>query len=86
MSLSDEEASHYKVIKEAVLGSTRVSPGVYRERFRRIKKRPSATYLEKAKGCCLKLERWMKAEEVTTVEEVKGILPMEQFVDQVPPS
>ncbi len=85
-SLSEEEASDYKVIKEAVLGSTLVSTRLYRETFRRVRKRPGATYLEMARDCCLKLKRWMKAEEATTVEEMKGVLLIEQFMDQVTPN
>ena len=38
VSLSDHEAGDYDSIKEAVLRSIRLSPGVYRERFRNVKK------------------------------------------------
>ena len=86
VNLSDQEAGDYESIKEAVLKSTRLSPGVYRERFRNVKKRPGDTYLEMARQCCLKMDRWMKAEEVETIEEMREVFLMEHFMDQLPPN
>ena len=86
VSLSDHEAGDYDSIKDAVLRSTRLSPDVYRERFRNIKKRPDETYLEMARECCLKMDRWMKAEEVSTVDEMREVFLMEHFMDQMPPN
>lgn len=86
VSLSDQEAGNYEMIQEAVLKSTRLSPGVYRERFRNVKKRPGSTYLEMARECCLKLDRWMKAEGVKTVDEMREVFLMEHFLDQTPPN
>lgn len=86
VSLNDEEAGDYESIKEAVLKSTRLSPGVYRERFRNVKKRPGDTYLEMARECCLKMDRWMKAEEANSIEEMREVFLMEHFMDQLPPN
>lgn len=86
VSLSDDEGGDYECIKEAVLKSTRLSPGVYRERFRNVKKRPGDTYLEMARDCCLKMDRWMKAENVNTREEMREVFLLEHFMHQVPPN
>lgn len=86
VSLSDQKAGDYELVKEAVLKSTRLSPGVYRERFRRVKKCPGETYLEMARECCLKIDRWMKAEKVNTVKEMRKVFLMEQFVYRLPAS
>ena len=86
VGLSDQEAGDYESVKEAVLKSTRLSPGVYRERFRNVKRRPGDTYLEMARECCLKLDRWMKAEDVDTMEEMREVFLMEHFMDQLPPN
>ncbi len=72
---------------EAVLGSTRQSPGVYQEKFRRITKRLGVTYLGLAREVDLKLDRWLKAttsEKPTTSEEIKAVMQMEQFMSQLP--
>ncbi len=72
---------------EAVLGSTRQSPGVYQEKFRRITKRLGVTYLGLAREVDLKLDLWLKAttsEKPTTSEEIKAIMRMEQFMSQFP--
>ncbi len=82
-----EEASDYEVVMEAVLGSTRQSPGVYREKFRRITIRLGVTYLGLAREVDLKLDRWLKAttsEKPTTSEEIKAVMQMEQFMSQLP--
>ncbi|XP_063863059.1 uncharacterized protein LOC135102162 [Scylla paramamosain] len=84
VNLSDQEAIDYEVVKEAVLGPIRPCPEVYRERFRRTTKRPGDTYLGMAREVILKLDRWLKAEEATTLEEVKGVIQMEQFMSQMP--
>ncbi|XP_063875048.1 uncharacterized protein LOC135108203 [Scylla paramamosain] len=84
VNLSEQEARDYEVVKEAVLGSTLLCPDVYRERFRRTTKRPGDTYLGMAREVILKLDRWLKAEEATTLEEVKGVIQMEQFMSQMP--
>ena len=86
VSLCDHEAGDYDSIKEAVLRSTRLSTGVYRERFRNVKKRPGDTYLEMAWECCLKMDRWMKAKEVSTVDEMWEVFLMEHSMDQMPPN
>ncbi|XP_063841016.1 uncharacterized protein LOC135089382 [Scylla paramamosain] len=83
-SEDNDEESVGEVVKEAVLGSTLLCPDVYRERFRRTTKRPGDTYLGMAREVILKLDRWLKAEEATTLEEVKGVIQMEQFMSQMP--
>ncbi|XP_063879416.1 uncharacterized protein LOC135110719 [Scylla paramamosain] len=37
-----------------------------------------------AREVILKLDRWLKAEEATTLEEVKGVIQTEQFMSQMP--
>ncbi|KAK3893004.1 hypothetical protein Pcinc_003183 [Petrolisthes cinctipes] len=86
VGLSDQETGDYESINEAVLKSTRLSPGVYREKFRNVKKRPGDTYLEMARECCLKMDRWMKAEEVNTIEDLREVFLMEHFMYQLPPN
>ena len=75
-----------ELIKEAVLGSTRLNPGVYRERFRNVKKRPGNSYLEMARKCCLKMDWWMKAEGAYTYEEMREVFLMEHIKDKLPPN
>ncbi len=84
VNLSERDARDYEVVKEAVLGSTLLCPSVYREKFRKITKRPSDTYLGIAREVGLKLDRWLKAEEAATAGEIKAVMWMEQFMSQLP--
>ena len=68
------------MIKEAVLGSIRLNPGVYGERFRNVKKRLGNSYLEMAR------DRWMKAEGAYTYEEMREVFLMEHFMGQLAPN
>ena len=85
VNLTDMEIKDYETIKEAVLRSTLLSSRVYRERFRNTRKRPGSTYLEMARECGLKFDRWMKSEEAETAEEIKGVILLEHFMDQIHP-
>ena len=85
VSLGDEEVGDYESVKEAVLRSTLLSPRVYRERFRNTKKHPGSTYLEMARECGLKFDRWMKSEDVKTMEDMRETILLEHFMDQVHP-
>lgn len=60
VTLNDEEARDYEIVKEAVLKSARLNPGVYREGCRNVKKDPGSTYLEMARECCLIDERSLR--------------------------
>ena len=59
---------------------------MYRERFRGVEKRSGLTYLEMACDCGLKFDRWMKSENVETIEEMRNVVLMEHFMDQVSPA
>ncbi|MPC91048.1 hypothetical protein E2C01_086061 [Portunus trituberculatus] len=58
---------------------------MYRKRFRNTKKRPGSTYLEMARECGLKFDRWMKLEDVKTMEGMREVILLEHFMEQVHP-
>ena len=86
VNLNDEEMKDYETVKEAVLTSTLLSPDVYRERFRGGKKWSGLKYLEMARDCGLKFDRWMKSENVETIEEMRNVVIMEHFMNHVSPA
>ena len=55
------ESTDYDVVKEAVLRTAELDPEVYRRKFRDIRKLPKMTYLEMARQCSIKFEKWLKS-------------------------
>ena len=49
------------MVKEAVLRTAELDPEVYRRKFRDIRKLPKMTYLEMARQCSIKCEKWLKS-------------------------
>ena len=45
-----------------------------------------AISIETIDTCTLKMDRWMKAEKVNTIDEMKEVFLMEHFINQVPPN
>ena len=86
VNLNDEEMKDYEAVKKAVLRSTLLSPDVYREGFCGVKRQSGLTYLEMACDCGLKFDQWMKSENVETIEEMRNVVLMEHFMDQVSPA
>ena len=76
------ESSDYNIVKEAVLRTAELEPEVYRRKFRDIKKLPNVTYLEMARYCSIKFEKWLKSKSVKTFEDLQLML-LEHFYNQL---
>lgn len=74
-----EESTDYEVVKEAVLKTVEQDPEMYWRRFRDIRKTHSQTYLEVARECNMKLQRWLKSQKIEIVEELKLLIVLEHF-------
>nr|XP_045622072.1 trichohyalin-like [Procambarus clarkii] len=80
-----EECAIYDMIKKAVLQSYRLTPEVYRKRFREYARASGRSYAETARDMERKFLRWLKAEEVETMEELKQLMVMERFLSMLHP-
>ena len=77
------ESTDYDVVKEAVLRTAELDPEVYRRKFRDIKKLPNMTYLEMARNCSIKFEKWLKSKSIQTIEQLKQLILLEHFYNQL---
>ena len=77
------ESADYDVVKEAVFRTAELDPEVYRRKFRDIKKLPNMTYLEMARHCSIKFEKWLKSKTVQTPEQLKQLMLLEHFYNQL---
>ncbi|XP_069195196.1 trichohyalin-like [Procambarus clarkii] len=80
-----EECAVYDMIKKAVLQSYRLIPEVYRKRFRECTRASGRSYAETARDMERRFLRWLKAEEVQTMEELKQLMVMERFMSMLHP-
>ena len=69
--LTVEECRDYALFMEAVLSTVLVDPEVYRQKFWGMRISYNGTYLEMARECTLKLEKWLKSENVRSIEDMK---------------
>ncbi|XP_042204156.1 uncharacterized protein LOC121853846 [Homarus americanus] len=79
------ESVDYETVKEAVLKTVEMDPGVYRRRFRDIRKMCGQTHLEVARECRMRFDRWCKSEEVKTVDDIRQLVLLEHFKNLVHP-
>ncbi|XP_069184055.1 trichohyalin-like [Procambarus clarkii] len=80
-----EECTVYDMIKKAVVQSYRLTPEVYRKRLRECTRVSGRTYAETARNMECKFLRWLKTEEVETMEELKQFMVMERFMSMLHP-
>lgn len=79
--LSVEAAMDYESIKSHVLRAYELRPEAYRRTFRLVRKRPGDTYTSLARYLTDSLEKWLRSEQVTTMDRLKEVVLMEQFID-----
>nr|XP_045607002.1 uncharacterized protein LOC123763728 [Procambarus clarkii] len=80
-----EECAVYDMIKKAVLQSYRLTLEVYMKRFCECTRASGRSYAETARDMEHKFLRWLKAEEVETMEELKQLMVMERFMSMLQP-
>ncbi|XP_069190903.1 trichohyalin-like [Procambarus clarkii] len=81
--LDVKECAIYNTIKKAVLHSYRLTPEVYRRCFRECARASGRSYAETARDMERRFLRWLKAEEVETMEELKQLILMEKFMSML---
>ena len=81
--LSGEERTNYEVFKSAVLRAYELRPEAYRLLFRNSRKRPLETHEQYAQHLSDSLDKWLYSEQATTVEKIKELILMEQFISGV---
>ncbi|KAI2645228.1 Retrovirus-related Pol polyprotein [Labeo rohita] len=78
-ALTLEQSLDYDAIKAAVLRAYELVPEAYRQKFRRHVKIPSQTFVEFAREKTTLFEKWCNASKVTTFEQLKELILVEEF-------
>ena len=83
-SLDIEESLEYGVVKTTILRAYELVPEAYRQRFRIHTKSEGQTYVEFAREKENLFERWCRSQDVTTFEQLKALVVLEEFKNCVP--
>ena len=79
--LSVRDLGDYEEFKNHILRAYELRPEAYRLQFRGSKKRAGDSYLECARHLEEVFEKWVRSEQVTTYDELKELVVMEQFIN-----
>ena len=84
LSLTADQQKDYDVVKDFVLISYKLTPEFYRNKFRNVVKEPNQTYIEYSHSLSKLSTRWLSASKVSTFDELKELLVLEQYMLGVP--
>ena len=82
-SLSLEDSNDYDLLKQRVLRSYELVPEAYRQQFRNKNKTSEQTHMEFAREKEQLLNRWLNSKEVTTLDQLKQVILIEEFKTQL---
>lgn len=74
----------YASVKKAILRAYELVPEAYRQQFRSEKLQSGHTYGDLARQQELLLDKWLRASEVYTYQEIRQLMLLEQFKASVP--
>jgi transposase InsO family protein len=85
-SLSLEDARDYDTVKLAILNAYEQIPEAHRQKFRSWHKIGCQSYLEFGKDKELLFDRWVRAENCSSFEELRQLILLEEFKNCLPPA
>ncbi len=83
-ALTTEQSSDYEIVKSAILHAYELAPEAYRQKFRTLFKSEKCTYLEFARVKENMFDRWCSSVKVTTKEQLRVLILLEEFKNCVP--
>ncbi|XP_076851553.1 uncharacterized protein LOC143502752 [Brachyhypopomus gauderio] len=83
-SLSLEQSLDYDIVKSTILKAYELVPEAYRQNFRRLAKTQSQTFVEFAREKSLLFDKWCAACSVTTLDQLKELVLLEEFKNCLP--
>ncbi|XP_061744139.1 uncharacterized protein LOC133543542 [Nerophis ophidion] len=84
LALTPVDRHKYAEVKKAVLKCYELNPEAYRQRFRNWRKRANQTHAGVARELSTYFNRWLTSESVSTYENLRDLLILEQFKNIVP--
>ncbi len=85
-ALTLEQSGEYDIVKSAVLHAYELVPEAYRQKFRSLNKNDNCTYVEFAREKENWFDRWCTAMKVTTQEQLRELVLLEEFKHCVSPA
>ncbi|XP_068250710.1 uncharacterized protein [Palaemon carinicauda] len=83
-ALSAEDSSDYDIVKKMILNAYQLIPEAYRQKFRSWRKMFNQTFVEWEGQKAVKLDEWLAAEEATTFAELRELVLLEDFKNNIP--
>ncbi|XP_068229691.1 uncharacterized protein [Palaemon carinicauda] len=83
-ALSAEDSGDYDIVKKMVLNAYQLNPEAYRQKFRSWRKMFNQTFVEWAGQKAVKLDEWLAAEEASTFAELRELVLLEDFKNNIP--
>ncbi|XP_068229690.1 uncharacterized protein [Palaemon carinicauda] len=83
-ALSAEDSGDYDIVKKMVLNAYQLIPEAYRQKFRSWRKMFNQTFVEWAGQKAVKLDEWLAAEEASTFAELRELVLLEDFKNNIP--
>ncbi len=83
-ALTTEQSGDYEIVKSAILHAYELAPEAYRQKFRTLFKSEKCTYLEFARVKENMFDRWCSSVKVTTKEQLRELILLEEFKNCVP--
>ncbi|XP_068205624.1 uncharacterized protein [Palaemon carinicauda] len=84
LSLTSSESNDYDFTKDSILKAYELTAEYYRLKFRRCKKFDSHSYIEYSHNLVKLHDKWYTAASVTTLDEYREVILLEQFIRGVP--
>ena len=84
VALGFADSGEYEAVKKAVLRAYERVPEAYRLEFRTLKLKSDQTYVDLARQQELAFDKWLRACEVHTFQDLRKLLLLEQFKSSVP--
>ena len=85
VALGNEGRENYAKLKEEVLKAYQITPEYYRVQFRSIKKKPGQKYAELGHSLSKTLDKYYRALNIKTMEEMREAHLLEQFMLSIDP-
>uniref|UniRef100_A0AAY4DAZ5 SCAN box domain-containing protein n=1 Tax=Denticeps clupeoides TaxID=299321 RepID=A0AAY4DAZ5_9TELE len=83
-ALTVEQSSDYSTVKTAILNAYELVPEAYNQKFSRLSKNDRITYVEFAHEKENLFDRWCTSEHVTSREQLRELVLLEEFKNCVP--
>ncbi len=83
-ALTLEQSLDYDAMENAVLRAYELVPEAYRQKFRNYVKSPGQTFVEFARDKSNLFEKWCTANKVTTLEQLRELILLEDFKNSLP--